>query len=99
MVGRALRRGEAVTDPRLAAVALEWTRTRPEKCIWGVLFHTVFMGTLVARVVLAMLADNWRLVALNLVVFDFFALLTGVGVLFARRAKETERATLLRLGS
>ena len=68
-------------------------------CIWGVLFQTVFLGTLVTRVVLAMLAENWRLVALNLVVFDFFALLTGVGFLLAWRAKETERATLLRMGS
>lgn len=98
MVWRALRRGEAVTDPDLAGATLEWTRTRPGTCIWGVLFQTVFLGTLVARVVLAMLAENWRLVALNLVVFDFFALLTGVGVLLAWRAKETERATLLSLG-
>ena len=99
MVWRALRRGEAVTDPRLVGPTLEWTRTRPGMCIWGVLFQTVFLGTFVARAVLAVLAENWRLVALNLVTFDIFALATGVGVLFAWRAKETERATLLRLGS
>ena len=68
-------------------------------CIWGVLFQTVFLGTFVARAILAVLAENWRLVALNLVALDIFALATGVGFLFARRAKETERATLLRQGS
>jgi hypothetical protein len=98
VVWRALRRGDAVTDPRLVGATLEWTRTRPGRGIWGVLFQTVFFGTLLARTVLAMLAGNWRLVALNLVVFDFFALLTGVAVLLARRAKETQRATLLRQG-
>jgi hypothetical protein len=80
-------------------VALEWIRTKPETCIWGVLFQTVFLGTLVARVVLTVAAENWKLVALNLVVLDFFGLLAGVSVVLDRRAKETERATLLRLGS
>lgn len=77
-------------------MALEWIRTKPETCVWGVLFQTVFFGTLVARVVVSVLAENWKLVALHLVVLDFFGLLAGVGVVLSRRAEETERATLLR---
>ena len=95
-VGRALRRGEAIEEARLVAPTLAWTRSRDATCRWGDLFLAVFLGTYLINAGLAVRAQDWEATAIILLGFDFFALLTTVGVEFKRRARKTELATLRR---
>lgn len=95
-VGRALRRGEAIEEARLIAPTLAWTRSADVRCRWGDVFLAVFLGTYLVNASLAMRAENWKAAAIILLGFDFFALMTAVGVEAQRRAKKTEVATLRR---
>ncbi len=95
-VAKVLRRGEAVEEGRLVAPTLAWTRSTDVRCRWGELFVAVWLGTFVLRAGLAMGAGEWKDAAVILLGFDFFALVTALGALFKRRARETELATLRR---
>lgn len=92
-VRRALRRGEAVTDSKLAAATLNWIASLELKCLWGTLFRAVYLSTFVIAATFAVIAREWRAAAQILLGFDFFALLLGAADAAKRRAKLTEMAT------
>lgn len=95
-VGRALRRGQPVEEARLIAPTLAWTRSTDVRCRWGDVFLAVWLGTFLVNAGLAIRAHDWEAAAIILLGFDFFALVTAVGLEAKRRAKQTELATLRR---
>lgn len=91
---RTIRRGEAIRDPLIAAPAIAWVQSGHARCAWGVVFQVVYLGTFVANAALAAAVGEWKVAAIQLVCFDFFFLLTGVGILASRRTTQVVRATL-----
>ena len=66
------------------------------KCRWGDVFLAVWLGTFLVNAGLAIRAQDWEGAAIILLGFDFFALVTAVGLEAKRRARKTELATLRR---
>lgn len=96
---RAVRRGEAVDDPRLDQATVALARSMDTGCVWGTLFHASWLVLIGAAVVTQAVAHDWEATAKGLVAFDFFALAAATGPIYRKRARASERATMLRTPS
>jgi hypothetical protein len=93
-IWRAFLGSSAVQDARLGAATVAWTQTLDEPCRWEDVHSAVWLGWITIVCISAMIAEEWRTAAGMLLVFDFFALAIGGGVIARRKTKEMERATL-----
>lgn len=94
-IWKAFLRGNAVQDARLGAATVAWTRALDEgDCRWEDLHSAVWLAWITVVCISAMVAEEWTTAAWMLLVFDFFALAIGGGVIARRKTREMERATV-----
>lgn len=93
-IWKAFLTGSAIQDARLGAATVAWTQTLGEPCRWEDVHSAVWLGWITIVCISAMIAEEWTTAASMLLVFDFFALAIGGGVIARRKSKEMERATL-----